>query len=161
MRWPQFLLTLINLGFSLYLIVSNVFLTNSINPTTFLWTLIYAALALAISHLYMLYMTNKIDDWYDVESMRSITNLSIFSMCICALALAGHFAFEYYYKKVVFETDAESIKRIVPLVASLLCSIVLFTSSIKFKKYIFLCRSSDMQAANVAAQKRNYQTTSS
>jgi len=160
MRWPQFLLTLINLGYSLYLILANVFLTDNIDPNIFLWTLIYAALALAIAHLYMLYMSNKIDDWYDVESMRSIGNLSICSLAICSLALVGHFALLYYNKKPI-PKDIESIKRLVPLIAALLCSLVLFTSSIKFKKYIILCRSVDLQAATVAAQKKNYQTTSS
>lgn len=161
MRLLQFLLSLVNLGFAFYLIITNVFLTDNINPSTFLWTLIYAALSLAISHLYMLYLSNRIDDWYDVDSMKSITNLSIFSLAICTLALIGHICLEYYNKRIIMATDAESIKRIVPLVASMISSVILFSSSIKFKKYITLCRSADLQAAATVAHKRNYQTTSS
>lgn len=160
MRWPQFLLTLINLGFSLYLLLSNVFFSDYIDPATFLWTLIYTALSLAIAHLYMLYMTNKIDDWYDVESMKGITNLSIVALVICLGAVAYQIGYDYYHKKVIVDTNPDSLRRLVPLVAALICSLVIFSSSIKFKKYIILCRSVDLQTAAAAAHKRNYQTTS-
>lgn len=160
MRWFQFLLTLINLGFSIYLILENVFFTNDINPATFLWTLIYISLALAISHLYMLYMSNKLDDWYDVESMKSITNLSIVSLSVCGLALVVHIGLEYYHKRRFMATDSTSIKQITPLVASLICSVALFTSSIKFKKYVILCRSVDLQPTTSMQKRRNYQAAS-
>lgn len=158
MRWPQFLLTCINLGFAVYLIIQNVFLSTTINPLTFLWTLIYISLALAIAHLYMLYMSNKIDDWYDVESMKSIRNLSIVSLAICTLALATTIGLEYYHKKEFMSLDSESIKQILPLGAALVSSIILFSSSIKFKKYVILCKSAADLRAN-QKPKRNYQTT--
>ena len=156
MRWPQFLLTVINLAFSIYLIIENVFLTNDIKPLTFLWTLVYLSLALSISHLYMLYMSNKIDDWYDVDSMRSIANLSLVSLTVTGLALAVHICLEYYNKKQFLAIDTKSLKQIIPLVAALISSVVLFSSSIKFKKYVILCKSVDLQHTPV---KRNYRTT--
>lgn len=87
MRWPQFLLTILNLAFAIYILLLNVLFSKEINSYTFLWSLIYLALAVALTHLYMLYMSNKIDDWYDIESMKSITNLSIISLIISATAL--------------------------------------------------------------------------
>lgn len=158
MRWPQFVLTLTNLSFAIYLIVINVFLAQTVDSLTFLWTLIYFALALAISHLYMLYMSNKIDDWYDVASIKSISNLSVFSLLFCTLALAINIGLEYYYKRQFLATDKDSIMKIVPLVAALISSMILFTSSIKFKKYVLLCRSVDMTSTS-QIPKRNYRTT--
>lgn len=154
MRWPQFLLTLINLAFAIYLLVLNVFLTNDISPMNFLWALIYLALALAISHLYMLYMSNKIDDWYDVDSIKSISNLSIASVIVCSVALLTHFGLEYYHKKKILSTDKGTIMALTPLVASLVCSAILFTSSIKFKKYIILCKSTELPVT----PRKNYHT---
>lgn len=156
MRWPQFVLTLINLGFSIYVIITTALFSNSIQPLTFLWTLVYLTLSLAICHLYMLYLSNKIDDWYDVESMQSITNLSIVSLFVCLTALIVKISLEYYHKKQFLATDSESIKQLVPLVASLICSVILFTSSIKFKKYVTLCRSEEIPTQTL---KRNYRTT--
>lgn len=155
MRWPQFLLTLINLGFSIYVMVMNVFLVNEIDPIIFLWTLIYLTLSIAICHLYMLYMTNKIDDWYDVESIKSISNLSVVFIIVSSVALLTHLGLEYYHKKSIMSTDSKSIQAIVPLVAALVCSAVLFSSSIKFKKYVILCRSTDLPTI----QRPNYHTT--
>ena len=156
MRWPQFLLTLINLAFAAYVLLLNVFFTNEINSFTFLWALIYLALALAISHLYMLYMSNKIDDWYDVESINSISNLSIIFLVVCTVALVSQIGLEYYHTKtIVLFKDNEVLKTtIIPLVASILSSMVLFTSSIKFKKYVTLCKSIDLQPA----PRKNYRT---
>lgn len=156
MRWPQFLLTLINLGFSIYVLISTTLLAKSVAPLTFLWTLVYLTLSLAICHLYMLYMSNKIDDWYDVESMQSITNLSIISLIVCLIALAAEIGLEYFHNKRFFATDRASIKRMIPLVASLICSLILFSSSIKFKKYVILCRSEEVPTQTL---RRNYRTT--
>lgn len=156
MRWPQFLLTLINLSFSIYIILSIVVFSNkSVPPLTFLWTLIYLTLSLAMSHLYMLHMSNKIDDWYDVESMQSISNLSIVSTLFCTIALATHIGLEYYHKKQFLATDEESLRQVIPLIAALICSLALFSSSIKFKKYVILCRSVDLPAQTI---RRNYNT---
>lgn len=157
MRWPQFTLTLINLSFAVYLIVTRGLLSEKVDPLTFLWTLIYLTLSLAISHLYMLYMSNKIDDWYDVESIKSITNLSIISLIVCSSALLVNIGLEYYHKKRFMDTSSESIKEMVPLIAALLCSVVLFSSSIKFKKYVILCRQVDLPPPQTL--KRNYRTT--
>jgi len=156
MRWPQFLLALINLVFALYILILNVFLTKEINSFTFLWTLIYLSLALAISHLYMLYMSNKIDDWYDVESMDSINNLSVIAVLVCAVGLLAHVGSDYYKARVltVFNDIATLKNTMVPLIGALLCSVILFTSSIKFKKYVTLCKSIDLHPT----QRRNYQT---
>jgi hypothetical protein len=131
-------------------------LSKSVAPLTFLWTLIYLTLSLAITHLYMLYLSNKIDDWYDVDSIRSITNLSIASLIVCSTALIVNISLEYYNKKRFFSTDSESIKQIIPLVAALICSVTLFSSSIKFKKYVILCRSEEMPTQTL---RRNYRTT--
>lgn len=158
MRWPHFLLTLINLAFAIYILVLNVFLVKEIDPFTFLWALIYIALALALSHLYMLYMSNKIDDWYDIESIRSINNLAVCFLIICASTLLITLGFEYYKTKtiVAFNGSTNLLKTsFVPLAASLLSSLILYTSSIKFQKYITLCQSIDLQPT----QKKNYQTT--
>lgn len=159
MRWPQFVLTLTNLSFAIYVLLLNVFfVSDSINSYTFLWTLIYLALAIAISHLYMLYMSNKIDDWYDVESMKGITNLSIVSIMVCAIALLVGIGVEYYQTKAItlFKKGEVLKSSMTPLIASLICSTVLFTSSIKFKKYVTLCRSIDLQPTQT---QRNYRTT--
>lgn len=158
MRWPQFLLTLINLAFAIYILVQNVFLVPEIDPITFLWTLIYIALALALSHLYMLYMSNKIDDWYDLESIKSINNLAVASLVICAVTLLTTLGLEYYKTKTIAAFDGKTnlLKTsLIPLAASLVSSLILYTSSIKFKKYITLCQSIDLQPT----QKKNYQTT--
>lgn len=158
MRWPHFLLTLINLGFAIYLLVLNVFLVQEINPYTFLWALIYIALAIALSHLYMLYMSNKIDDWYDIESIKSINNLAVISLIICTTTMLTTLGLEYYKTKTIAALNGSSnpLKTpIIPLAASLLSSLILYTSSIKFKKYITLCQSIDLQPT----QKKNYQTT--
>lgn len=158
MRWPQFLLTLINLAFAIYLIVLNVFLVKEIDPITFLWALIYIALALALTHLYMLYMSNKIDDWYDLESIKSINNVAIVSLLICAATLLTSLGVEYYKTKTIsaFNGSTNLLKTsLIPLAASLISSLILYTSSIKFKKYITLCQSIDLQPT----QKKNYQTT--
>jgi uncharacterized membrane protein len=156
MRWPQFILSLINLAFSIYVIITTTIFSKSVSPLAFLWTLVYLTLSLAISHLYMLYLSNKIDDWYDVESMQSITNLSIVSLVVCLIALVVNISLEYYHHQKFLATDSESIKEMLPLVASLICSVVLFSSSIKFKKYVTLCRSDDMPAQTL---RRNYRTT--
>lgn len=157
MRWPQFLLTLVNLSFAIYLLILNTFFSKDLNPITFLWILIYITLALSITHLYMLYMSNKIDDWYDVESMKSITNLSIASLIIGLIALVAQLSVEYYNtKNIRLGNDISEILRTskIPLAAALMCSIILFTSSIKFKKYVILCKSIDTQPT----QMRNYRT---
>lgn len=156
MRWPQFVLTLVNLGFSIYVLLKATLFAETVLPLTFLWALIYLTLSIAISHLYMLYMSNKIDDWYDVDSMQSITNLSITSLTICLTALIVNISLEYYNMKQFFATDSESIKKMVPLVAALICSVILFSSSIKFKKYVILCRSEEVPTQTL---KRNYRTT--
>lgn len=158
MRWPQFLLTLINLTFAVYVLVSNVFLTDKIDPISFLWSLIYLSLAISICHLYMLYMSNKIDDWYDVESIKGITNLSIISMIVCSAALLIHMGLEYYQKKGFTAPDKKSLKALVPLISALACSAILFTSSIKFKKYVILCKSTEPMPAQTTPR-RNYHTT--
>lgn len=147
MRWPQFLLTLVNLSFAVYILVLNALSTEEIDPIQFLWTLIYLALALAICHLYMLYMSNKIDDWYDVESMKSINNLSVVSLTLCAITLAIQLGLEYYHTKTITLIKGGGLLKssIIPLVAALVCSLILFTSSIKFKKYVILCKSIDLQ----------------
>lgn len=157
MRWPQFLLTLINLAFAIYILVLNVFFTETIDSLTFLWVLIYIFLALAIAHLYMLYMTNKLDDWYDVESLKSISNLSVISLLICLAALTAHFGLEYYNTRKIGSLNNKSLLKssLTPLFAALVCSLVLFTSSIKFKKYVTLCQSIDLQPRH----KKNYRTT--
>lgn len=105
----------------------------------------------------MLYITNKIDDWYDVESMKSITNLSIVSSVVCATALLTQLGIEYYNTKTIkLPYGIELLQtEIVPLGAALICSVILFTSSIKFKKYVILCKSLDVQPT----QMRNYRTT--
>lgn len=157
MRWPQFLLTLFNLAFAVYVIVTVVFFTTDlVQPLTFLWALVYLTLSLAMSHLYMLYMSNKIDDWYDVDSMDSIANLSIVSTFFCTLALATSIGLEYYHKKQFLATDYESLRQAVPLIAALICSVALFSSSIKFKKYIILCRSVNLPTR--IQMPRNYHT---
>lgn len=155
MRWPQFLLALLNFGLSIYLILINVIFTDKIDPITLLWCLIYIGLALAISHLYMLYTSNKIDDWYDVESIKSITNLSIAMLTITSIALMLHLAIEYYYNKQLLASDSGAVKRVAPLVAALMSSIVLFSSSLKFKKYVMLCKAVDVQPTST---RRNYRT---
>lgn len=157
MRWPQFLLTVINLIFSIYILVLNVFFTETIDSITFLWVLIYLSLSIALTHLYMLYFTNKLDDWYDVESLKSISNLSIISLLICLAALITHFGLEYYRTRTVGNFNNKPILKnpLSPLFAALICSLILFTSSIKFKKYVTLCQSIDLQPTN----KRNYRTT--
>lgn len=157
MRWPQFLITLINLVFAIYLLTLNVFFTKEIDPFTFLWALIYLGLALALSHLYMLYMSNKIDDWYDVDSIGSITNLSVILVVICGAALLTHLGLQYYQvKTIVLSGDSQMLKTsLIPLIASLACSLALFMSSIKFKKYVILCQSIDLQST----PRRNYRTT--
>lgn len=157
MRWPQFLLTVINLIFSIYILVLNVFFTETIDSITFLWVLIYLSLSIALTHLYMLYFTNKLDDWYDVESLKSISNLSIISLLICLAALITHFGLEYYRTRTVGNFNNKPLLKnpLSPLFAALICSLILFTSSIKFKKYVTLCQSIDLQPTN----KRNYRTT--
>lgn len=157
MRWPQFLLTAINLGFACYLLIKYVFISTDIDPVAFLYTLIYLTLALALTHLYMLYMSNKIDDWYDTESMKSIANLSLFSIVTCGIALAVHIVLWYHANRANLTLDSTTTRRIVPLTAALLSSFVLFSSSIKFKKYVLLCKSSDLQPTQ--NQVRNYRTT--
>ena len=157
MRWPQFLLSLINLAFAIYILLLNVFLSDEVKPLNFLWALMYLALATAISHLYMLYMSNKIDDWYDVESLRSISNLSVFALLICLTALITHISLDYYNNKsITFFKNGQVLRTVVmPLGAALICSLVLFTSSIKFKKYVTLCQSIDLQPTS----RKNYRTT--
>lgn len=157
MRWPQFLLSLINLAFAVYLLLLNVFFSEEIIPLYFLWSLVYLALATAISHLYMLYMSNKIDDWYDVESLRSISNLSIASLLINTTALVTFMTLDYYHNKTITFFKADNILKttVIPVGAALICSLVLFTSSIKFKKYVTLCQSIDLQPTT----RKNYQTT--
>lgn len=157
MRWPQFLLALLNLAFAVYIFLLDVLFTKEINSYTFLWALIYLALAVAITHLYMLYMSNKIDDWYDVESMKSITNLSTVSFSICAFALLALLGIEYYKTKTIkiFNNDEPLKTTLIPLVAALICSMVLFMLSIKFKKYVTLCRSIDLQPTQIP---KNYRT---
>lgn len=157
MRWPQFLLTLVNLAFAIYILLLNVLAKDDINSLTFLWTLVYLALALSISHLYMLYMSNKIDDWYDVESLRSITNLSIVALLVCAIALLTHLGLEYYYNKNVSQLFNNKVilkSTIIPLIGAILSSVVLFSSSVKFKKYVILCQQIDLQPR----QRKNYRT---
>lgn len=157
MRWFQFLLTLFNLGFAIYLILITVcFASSPVPPLTFLWALIYLTLSMAIAHLYMLYMSNKIDDWYDVGSMNSITNLSIVSTLFCTAALAIHLGLSYYHKKQVFAVGNETLGQVLPLFAALVCSLAMFLSSIKFRKYIILCRSVELPAARPVP--RNYRT---
>lgn len=158
MRWPHFLLTLINLAFALYILVLNVLLVKEIDPLTFLWALIYIALAIALCHLYMLYMSNKIDDWYDIESIKSINNLAVCSLIVCAAYLLISLGLEYYKTKTIaaFNGSTNLLKTpLMPLAASLISSLILYTSSIKFQKYITLCQSIDLQPT----QKKNYQTT--
>lgn len=101
-------------------------------------------------------MTNKLDDWYDVDSLRSISNLSIISLFICLVALVAHFGLEYYHTKTFGDLNKTPLLKnsITPLFAALICSLVLFTSSIKFKKYVTLCQSIDLQPTN----RKNYQT---
>lgn len=155
MRWPQFLLTLVNLAFAIYVLVLNVVFTDEINSVTFLWILIYLTISLALSHLYMLYMSNKLDDWYDVESMKSISNLSVITFVICAFALIAQFGIEYYNTKTLalFNNDHVLKNSAIPLIAASICSLILFTSSIKFKKYVILCQSIDLQPTQ-----KNYRT---
>lgn len=158
MRWPQFLLTLINLAFAIYLIILNgLFFTQEINPYTFLWALIYLTLAIALSHLYMLYMSNKIDDWYDVDSIKSIANLSVFAVVFSGAGLLTFLGLQYYRtKKIVLFEQNELLKTpLIPLAASLVCGLILFMSTIKFKKYVTLCQSIDLQPT----QRKNYRTT--
>lgn len=105
----------------------------------------------------MLYMTNKLDDWYDVESLKSISNLSIISLLICLAVLITHFGLEYYRTRTIGDLNNNLLLKnpLTPLFAALICSFVLFTSSIKFKKYVTLCQSIDLQPTN----KKNYRTT--
>lgn len=156
MRWPQFLLTLLNLAFAIYILMLNLLASDSVKPITFLWSLIYLTLALSIAHLYMLYMSNKIDDWYDVESMKSIKNLSIFTLIVCAIALILQLGLEYYHTKTIkLNYGMEIFKTpFIPLGAAIICSVILFTSSIKFKKYVILCKSIEVQTT----QMKNYRT---
>lgn len=156
MRWPPFLLSLINLAFAIYILILNVFLTKEIRPSNFLWILVYLALSISLVHLYILYMSNKLDDWYDVDSIKSITNLSILSSVSCTAALLAHLGLEYYNTKTItlYYDSTEMLKSTrVPLVAALLCSMILFSSSIKFKKHVILCKSIDLQPVQ-----RNYHT---
>ena len=86
--------------------------------------------------------------------MKSITNLSIVSLLVCTTALCLHIGLEYYYKNELFAMDSDSVKQVAPLVAALISSLVLFSSSIKFKKYVMLCKSIEMPST----PKKNYRT---
>lgn len=160
-RLVQFLLTAANLGASIILLAYNLFFTEAkIRSTTFLWSLIYLTLALSLCHLYVLYMSNKIDDWYDVDSIKSITNLSIVCLLLCTLALIAQIATEYLEKKsFTFFLDNDGIFRhpIIPLAGILVSSLFLLSSSIKFKNYVILCKSVDLQP--VPRTRPNYRTT--
>lgn len=157
MRWPQFLLSLVNLIFAAFLLTSSVIAPKVVNPFTFLWALVYLALAIALSHLYLLYMVNKLDDWYDVDSMKSINNLSVISMVLCGGVMVAYLGVEYYHNNDVEFIDLNNWSKspIIPLGAALVCSSILFTSSIKFKKYVILCKSIDLQPT----PRRNYSAT--
>lgn len=159
MRWPQFLLSMANLVFAAYLLTANVITPRVVNPFTFLWALVYLALSTALAHLYLLYMVNKLDDWYDVESMKSINNLSVISMVLCGGVMVAYLGVEYHHNNDVNFIDQESWSRsaIIPLAAAVICSSILFTSSIKFKKYVILCKSIDLQPTQT--QRRGYSAT--
>lgn len=163
MRWAQFLLTLVNLVFAIYILVLNLVSPDvKIRASTFSYSLIYLALAVALCHLYLLYMVNKVDDWYDEKSINSISNLAIFCVVLCTIGLLIYIQLEYMDKKtltMIFNDGGPLRHPIIPLTALLLSSVVLFCSSIKFKKYVTLCRSVDSQPQLSVSRIPNYRTT--
>lgn len=100
MRWLQLLFLILNVGASTYMVVQVVMSKNPINYQTFLWILIYFVLSAALVHLYMLYASNRIDDWYDEESIDSIKKLSTVSTVICLIVILTYVGLEYHESKL-------------------------------------------------------------
>lgn len=152
MRWPQFALTLVNLTVAFYIWFTNMTSTSgNVKSTTFLFSFIYLTMALALCHLYMLYMINKIDDWYDEKSMDNFSSIAVFTIFLSSIGIFAYCLWEYLEKKTVtmIFNDGGPIKHpVAPLIAILICAIILFTSSIKFKKYVILCKSDDIEPSN-------------
>ncbi|KAG9509010.1 ADP-ribosylation factor 6, partial [Fragariocoptes setiger] len=49
-----------------------------------------------LTHLYSLYASNKIDDWYDVKSIDSIKRFAVTSLTLCVVAMITYLAIDYY-----------------------------------------------------------------
>lgn len=162
MRWPQYILSLINLVLALYIWIANLTSqTGQLKSTTFLFSLIYLAIALALCHLHLLYMINKIDDWYDEKSMNNFSTIAVISVLISTIGIVAYCLVEYLQKKtltMLFQDDDHIKHPIIPLAAVLISSIILFTRSIKFKKYVILCKSDDLPPQRYVKSVPNYRT---
>lgn len=99
MRIFQFILALANLAFCLYLFILNLLKHEAANAQTFFWTLLYLATSLAMLHLFTLYMSNKLDEWYDAKSLNSIRDFALVLSILCAIAICIYLGLEYYKSK--------------------------------------------------------------
>lgn len=160
MRWAQLLVCLLNLCFACYLLAANLLFVDTIKPHVFLWSLVYLAVGSALVHLYLLYTSNKIDDWYGLDSIDSIRNISIFSSLACSSALVIYLALEYHSRQTLgymFESPATILRNVTaPIALSIISSICLLMSTHKFKKHVTLCRSVDLE--QVAPPRPNYRS---
>lgn len=162
MRFIQFLLTLINLGASIFLLIVNLASpATQLRSSTFLWCLIYVTIAVSLCHLYVLYMVNKIDDWYDEKSMKGITDLAIICIILSFMVLVTYLVLDYLDTKsfyFIFENGGPLRHPSMPLACITVSSLFLFSSSIKFKNYVILCRSSEV-VQPAPRIRPNYRTT--
>lgn len=114
--------------------------TSQVNTHTFFWTLFYITLAISILHLYFLYMTNKLDDWYDLPALKGIRNFSIVAALVNFVASCVYFGIAYRKLNSIDWSILSLDSTLISIVASFLNSLVLYSSTRKFEKYIILCK---------------------